>query len=158
MLPAIVIAIAAGATSERFLAGAKCASCVSCFPNGNSNAYQSVPAGGFATGLPFPSRKGAVDGHPAGAGARINTYRMNRNNLNTSLDRLENHCPVCGQRRYMTNRGDREWTLHCSSLEARFWNFERGSFAETIARQHWIQSRLVVRYRREDREKTASLA
>ncbi|HEV9035596.1 MAG TPA: hypothetical protein VGQ51_03200 [Puia sp.] len=82
---------------------------------------------------------------------------MTMNNLNASLDRLENHCPVCGQKRYMTNRGDREWTLHCSSVEARFWNFKTGSLAQTIARQHWVQSRLALRYRKEDHENAVLL-
>lgn len=54
------------------------------------------------------------------------------------------NCPVCGAKRYVTDHGNHELTLHCSSPEARFWDFERGSVEQTDAKQHWDQSKQEV--------------
>jgi hypothetical protein len=67
---------------------------------------------------------------------------MNKEYIEGLLDKPDYKCPVCGQKRYVTDHGNHEWTVHCSSPEARFWEFERGSLAQTLARQHWDQSRL----------------
>jgi hypothetical protein len=58
------------------------------------------------------------------------------------LKKPEFYCPVCGSERYITDQGNHEVTIHCSSPAARFWEFDRGSFAQTVAKQHWDQSKL----------------
>jgi hypothetical protein len=52
--------------------------------------------------------------------------------------------PVCGSARYVTDQGSHEFTFHCSSPEARFWDFERGSQEQINAMQHWDQSKREV--------------
>jgi hypothetical protein len=69
--------------------------------------------------------------------------------MNDQSGNLENYiipdvaynCPVCGARRYVTDHGNHELTLHCSSTAARFWDFPRGSAGQTEAMQHWNRSR-----------------
>jgi hypothetical protein len=65
-------------------------------------------------------------------------------NVNDIINRPEYRCPVCGERRYITDQDSHELTLHCSAPEARFWEFERDTLVQTIAKQHWDQSRLDV--------------
>ena len=50
-------------------------------------------------------------------------------------------CNVCGQPLYPTDQCNLETTLHCSSTEARFWDFERGSLEQLKAKEHWDKSR-----------------
>lgn len=50
-------------------------------------------------------------------------------------------CPLCGAPLYITDQGNHEWTFHCSSGAARFWDFPRGSAELRIAKQHWDQSK-----------------
>ena len=66
--------------------------------------------------------------------------------IETVLEKKEFSCPVCGQKRYVTDHGNHEWTVHCSSPEARFWDFERGTTEQKASRQHWDQSRLDMFY------------
>ena len=66
------------------------------------------------------------------------------------LKRPEFQCPVCGKGRYVTDHGNHEVTIHCSSSDAKFWEFDRGSLAQTIAKQHWEQSRLELFLTMED--------
>lgn len=49
-------------------------------------------------------------------------------------------CPICGSSLYATDWGNREVTYHCSSPEARFWDFDRGTKAQHMAKEHWDQS------------------
>ena len=49
-------------------------------------------------------------------------------------------CPICGSRLYPTDQGNAEVTYHCSSPEARFWDFDRGTAAQHEAKKHWDQS------------------
>lgn len=67
---------------------------------------------------------------------------MNIEYMQSLLEKSEFHCPVCGQKRYVTDHGVHEWTVHCSSSEARFWDFERGTMEQTSSKQHWDKSRL----------------
>jgi len=53
-------------------------------------------------------------------------------------------CPICGATRYITDEGNHEVILHCSSSEARFWDFDRGSTEQKNAKEHWDQSRKEV--------------
>ena len=55
--------------------------------------------------------------------------------------RLEVRCVVCGCPMYVTDGGNYETTYHCSSPEARFWDFDRGTVAQHKAKEHWEQSR-----------------
>jgi hypothetical protein len=41
---------------------------------------------------------------------------------------------------YATDKGNCELTYHCSSPEARFWDFDRGTAEQALAKQHWDQS------------------
>lgn len=50
-------------------------------------------------------------------------------------------CPVCGSTIYVTDRGNNELTFHCSSAEARFWDFERGAPEQVAAKKHWDLSK-----------------
>jgi hypothetical protein len=53
-------------------------------------------------------------------------------------------CSICGLAMYPTDRGNYEITYHCSSPEARFWDFDRGTSAQAIAKDHWDKSRLEI--------------
>jgi hypothetical protein len=41
---------------------------------------------------------------------------------------------------YATDQGNCEITYHCSSPEARFWDFDRGTIDQSMAKKHWDQS------------------
>jgi hypothetical protein len=45
---------------------------------------------------------------------------------------------------YPTDRGSYAITYHCSSAEARFWDFDRGTTAQALAKDHWEKSRLEI--------------
>ena len=49
-------------------------------------------------------------------------------------------CPICGHALYATDKGNCEVTFHCSSNEARFWDFDRGTAAQHKAKEHWDRS------------------
>jgi len=49
-------------------------------------------------------------------------------------------CPVCGAAMYPTDRNNFEITYRCSSSEARFWDYDRGTEAQKIAKDHWDRS------------------
>jgi hypothetical protein len=51
------------------------------------------------------------------------------------------YCNICGEPLYPTDHCNLETTFHCSSAEARFWDFERGSAEQLKAKEHWEQSR-----------------
>jgi hypothetical protein len=54
---------------------------------------------------------------------------------------MELNCAVCNAPLYNTDRCLSEFTFHCSSQEARFWECERGSREEKLAKDHWDISR-----------------
>lgn len=56
----------------------------------------------------------------------------------------DKQCKVCGAPLYATDRDSFEITYHCSSPEARFWDFERGTREQTLAKKHWDESRVEV--------------
>ena len=56
----------------------------------------------------------------------------------------EYKCKICGSSLYSTDHGNGETTYHCSSAEARFWDFERGTAEQNRSKDHWDQSRLEV--------------
>jgi hypothetical protein len=45
---------------------------------------------------------------------------------------------------YPTDRNNFEVTYRCSSSEARFWDFDRGTLAQKIAKEHWDKSLMEV--------------
>jgi hypothetical protein len=51
------------------------------------------------------------------------------------------NCTVCGVVLYATDWGNSEITYHCSSAEARFWDFDRGTSEQAKAKEHWDKSR-----------------
>lgn len=53
-------------------------------------------------------------------------------------------CKVCGAPLYRTDSGGRTVTLQCSSLEAQFWNFPRGSKQNETAHRHFEDSTQTV--------------
>lgn len=61
--------------------------------------------------------------------------------VRTIVENPELKCPICGSSRYITDEGNHEIILHCSSDDARFWDFDRGSTAQVHAKEHWDQSR-----------------
>ncbi len=54
---------------------------------------------------------------------------------------LELNCVVCGSPLYNTDRSFHETTFHCSSAEARFWDFERGTADQANSKDHWDRSK-----------------
>ncbi len=50
-------------------------------------------------------------------------------------------CLVCGSALYNTDQCLNEYIYHCSSPEARFWDFERGSTEQIKSKEHWDQSK-----------------
>ncbi|HCL82780.1 MAG TPA: hypothetical protein DIC22_02340 [Chitinophagaceae bacterium] len=50
-------------------------------------------------------------------------------------------CVVCGFPLYSTDGCSRETTYHCSSKEARFWEYERGTRELLKAKEHWDKSK-----------------
>jgi len=55
---------------------------------------------------------------------------------------IQSKCGICGACLYLTDRGNHELTYHCSSDEARFWDFERGTPEQLKAKEHWDKSRI----------------
>lgn len=66
------------------------------------------------------------------------------------LQKLSYSCPVCGGALYVTNYGNYEAILHCSTDAARFWNFERGTTEQINAKSHWDRSRKELFLTKED--------
>jgi hypothetical protein len=50
-------------------------------------------------------------------------------------------CKICAAPLYCTDHGNHEATYHCSSDEARFWDFERGELEQLKSKDHWDQSK-----------------
>jgi hypothetical protein len=53
-------------------------------------------------------------------------------------------CSICGASLYVTDHGNHEATYHCSSIEARFWDYERGTDEQVNAKEHWDKSRTEI--------------
>jgi len=50
-------------------------------------------------------------------------------------------CSICGYPLYNTDQALGELIYHCSSPEARFWDFDRGSIEQIKSKEHWDLSR-----------------
>lgn len=53
-------------------------------------------------------------------------------------------CPICGQELYRTDAGGMSATLQCSSDDAKFWNFPRGSQEQKEAHDHFTKSTIYI--------------
>lgn len=83
----------------------------------------------------------------------VNLKAMNpkyKNFINYIEQDPAHRCPVCGTCRYITDQGNHELTLHCSSPSARFWDYPRGSADQAAAKKHWDQSRTEIFFSVED--------
>ena len=49
-------------------------------------------------------------------------------------------CTICGSPLYNTDQCINEFIYHCSSDEARFWDYDRGTVDQTRAKEHWDKS------------------
>lgn len=52
----------------------------------------------------------------------------------------EYKCSICGNNLYVTYEGGRKITLQCSSDEAKFWEFTRGSEEQKKSHEHFMRS------------------
>jgi hypothetical protein len=50
-------------------------------------------------------------------------------------------CVVCSAPLYNTDQSLSELSYHCSSKEASFWDFDRGSVEQLNAKNHWDRSK-----------------
>lgn len=53
-------------------------------------------------------------------------------------------CPVCRGALYRTDAGGLSVTLQCSSDEAKFWDFPRGSEESKKAHDHFMRSTTII--------------
>jgi hypothetical protein len=53
-------------------------------------------------------------------------------------------CVVCRSALYNTDQCLSEFIYHCSSPEARFWDFERGSAEQDKSKEHWDLSKMEI--------------
>ena len=53
-------------------------------------------------------------------------------------------CKVCGTQLYRTDGGGSKITLQCSSDEAKFWNFNRGTKEQNISHKHFTDSMIHI--------------
>jgi hypothetical protein len=61
--------------------------------------------------------------------------------FNEELTVIKNYkCPICRGALYRTDAGGTSVTLQCSSPEARFWDFQRGSAEQKNAHDHFMKS------------------
>ena len=53
-------------------------------------------------------------------------------------------CIQCGSYLYRTDAGGLSVTLQCSSDEAKFWNFDRGTKEQHDAHNHFVKSTVII--------------
>jgi len=53
---------------------------------------------------------------------------------------VDHKCSICGSKLYATHDGGMKVTLQCSSDEAKFWEFPRGSKEQKKAHDHFMKS------------------
>lgn len=56
----------------------------------------------------------------------------------------EHRCKICGSPMYRTDGGGPTVTLQCSSDEAKFWNFDRGTKLQHDAHNHFMDSMIHI--------------
>lgn len=57
---------------------------------------------------------------------------------------VELKCPICGSRLYQTHSGGNKIPYQCSSEEAAYWKYPRGSKLEKKAHEHFMKSMTYV--------------
>jgi hypothetical protein len=67
-----------------------------------------------------------------------------------SLLHPDSKCKVCGEALYSTDHDNFEVTYHCSSEQARFWEYDRGTHEQNQSKEHWDQSREEICLRKPD--------
>ena len=50
-------------------------------------------------------------------------------------------CTICGFPLYNTDKCLSEFSYHCSSPAARFWDYDRGTVEQSNAKNHWDLSK-----------------
>lgn len=73
---------------------------------------------------------------------RIKRFKQFNEELRILTEKYK--CPVCGGELYRTDAGGNSATLQCSSDEARFWDFPRGSQEQKKAHDHFMKSTVYV--------------
>ena len=53
-------------------------------------------------------------------------------------------CSICGSPLYRTDGGGSSIILQCSSEDAKFWNFGRGSKEQAVSHKHFLESVVTV--------------
>jgi hypothetical protein len=53
-------------------------------------------------------------------------------------------CKICEAPMYCTDHGNHEATFHCSSEDARFWDYDRLDPQQMKSKDHWDQSKIEV--------------
>lgn len=56
----------------------------------------------------------------------------------------EHRCKICGAPMYRTDGGGSRVILQCSSEEAMFWNFNRGTKEQSISHKHFTESTMNI--------------
>jgi hypothetical protein len=56
----------------------------------------------------------------------------------------EHRCKICGAPMYRTDSGGPTVTLQCSSDEAKFWNFNRGTKLQNDSHKHFTDSMIHI--------------
>jgi len=69
---------------------------------------------------------------------RIKTFHKFNEELRISAEKYR--CPICRSELYRTDAGGHSVTLQCSSEEAMFWNFPRGSEEQKKSHEHFMKS------------------
>jgi hypothetical protein len=66
-------------------------------------------------------------------------YNIKLNEMNTNYK-----CSICGSRLYRTDGGGMSVTLQCSSDDAKFWNFNRGTEEQRKSHEHFTKSLISI--------------
>lgn len=56
----------------------------------------------------------------------------------------EHRCKICGAPLYRTDGGGKSVTLQCSSDDAKFWNFNRGTKEQHDSHKHFMDSIMTI--------------
>lgn len=69
---------------------------------------------------------------------KIKTFKTFNEKLR--IDTSKYKCPICRSELYRTDAGGPNVTLQCSSSEAKFWEFPRGSEDNKQVNEHFMKS------------------
>jgi ribosomal protein S27E len=74
----------------------------------------------------------------------LNRYESFFYNIKLNEMSTNHKCSICGSRLYRTDGGGRSVTLQCSSDEAKFWNFNRGTEEQRKSHEHFTKSSISI--------------